>query len=173
MKCHICTLDKSLEEMRPDKRRKDRYHEKICESCFRSKTRLRHKLDKQRYRKDPNKDTYNSYKKWILKRNYNLTPETFDALLLKQGLKCASCGADNPRWSKGWCVDHDHSCCKGLPTCGKCVRGILCMPCNMAAGVMKDNIEDLKGIIVYLKKTKENSLKGPGYSKPDIHKILQ
>lgn len=159
--------------MHVDTRRKTGYSETICENCFIEKTRLRHKLDKRRYRKDPNKDIHKKYKAWILKRNYNLTPEEFENLFMEQGLKCASCGSDNPRWVKGWCVDHDHSCCKGLPTCGKCIRGILCMPCNMAAGVMKDNTQDLEALVKYLKKMKENSLKGPGYSKPDIHKILQ
>lgn len=27
-------------------------------------------------------------------------------------------------------VDHDHKCCSGDKSCGKCVRGILCPGCN-------------------------------------------
>jgi hypothetical protein len=29
-----------------------------------------------------------------------------------------------------FCVDHDHTCCPGEYTCGKCVRGLLCDDCN-------------------------------------------
>lgn len=159
--------------MHPDTRRKDGFSKTVCEACFVIKTRNRRKLNKRRYRKDPTKNTHAKYKAWILKRNYDLTPETFNALFVKQGLKCASCGADNSRWTKGWCVDHDHSCCKGLPTCGKCIRGVLCMPCNMAAGVMKDSIQDLEALVAYLKRAKEGPLTSPGYFRPDIHKILE
>ena len=150
MKCIICTLDKSLEEMHPDLRKKKRGDETICESCFIASQKHRRKLDKRRYRKDPNKNITEKYKVWALKRNYNLTPEQFNQIFLEQDSKCAACGSKTSRWTKGWCVDHDHSCCEKLPTCGKCVRGVLCMPCNMAAGVMKDNIQDLQSLVKYL-----------------------
>lgn len=47
---------------------------------------------------------------------------------------CASCGADiGGRYASGKVrayVDHDHACCAGSRSCGKCVRGIVCVSCN-------------------------------------------
>lgn len=50
--------------------------------------------------------------------------------LLSKG--CSSCGS-----FEKLCVDHDHSCCPGQMTCGKCTRGVLCNECNTAEGFLK------------------------------------
>ena len=42
---------------------------------------------------------------------------------------CDSCGA-----TEKLCVDHDHGCCPGMLSCGKCVLGYLCWRCNSAEG---------------------------------------
>src|SRR4029077_2130187 len=57
---------------------------------------------------------------------------------------CETCGIDivNPARShtpgagRGalLAVDHDHNCCPGAHSCGKCIRGILCGTCNSALG---------------------------------------
>lgn len=50
------------------------------------------------------------------------------------------------------CVDHDHSCCPGTYSCGKCVRGLLCKKHNTAIGgfsddpdLMREGIEHVEG----------------------------
>lgn len=55
-------------------------------------------------------------------------------------------------------IDHDHACCPGPNSCGRCVRGLLCPPCNTGLGGMKDSIPNLLAAIEYLRRTsKENS----------------
>lgn len=46
--------------------------------------------------------------------------------------ECAVCGEVT-----GLCVDHDHRCCSGPRSCGACVRGYLCGPCNKAEGFLR------------------------------------
>lgn len=36
-------------------------------------------------------------------------------------------------------IDHDHACCRGSKTCGKCVRGLLCSGCNTGLGAFSDS----------------------------------
>lgn len=37
-------------------------------------------------------------------------------------------------WQVMMVVDHDHSCCPGRASCGRCVRACICGPCNLALG---------------------------------------
>ena len=73
---------------------------------------------------------------WI---RYKITPEQFEVIFESQGRKCAVCASDSPnaRINGSWSVDHDHSCCRGEKTCGKCIRGILCSGCNIRIGVLE------------------------------------
>ena len=85
--------------------------------------------------------------------HYGLDTDSFNAMLSAQGGVCASCGTDNPRGSENqWNVDHDHSCCSGKDSCGKCIRGILCASCNRALGIVGDSIQKLQHLINYLRK---------------------
>lgn len=49
-------------------------------------------------------------------------------------------------------IDHDHACCHGRRSCGKCVRGLLCPTCNRGLGMFKDNVKFLVAAIDYLEK---------------------
>ncbi len=68
-----------------------------------------------------------------------LTPERFAQMLETQGYACAMCHEPFEK-DQRICIDHDHACCPPkLPSrcCGKCVRGLLCLTCNVAVGYIE------------------------------------
>jgi hypothetical protein len=65
-----------------------------------------------------------------------LTPEKFQEMLEAQGYACAM-GREPFADGQRIFIDHDHACCPGDKTCGKCVRGLLCLTCNIALGYIE------------------------------------
>ncbi|AWN05290.1 endonuclease VII [Streptomyces phage Ibantik] len=63
-------------------------------------------------------------------RMYKLTPDDMLQLLQIQGNRCALCRASDAGYGRRWHIDHDHTCCPGERSCGKCVRSALCLTCN-------------------------------------------
>jgi hypothetical protein len=90
------------------------------------------------------------YDKW---RSYRMTDEAFAAKLLAQDNKCACCGDGFTEENKPH-VDHDHSCCPvgNRKKCGKCVRDLLCMRCNMGLGFLRDSSDRAEKAVEYLRK---------------------
>lgn len=56
----------------------------------------------------------------------------------------------DPVDASDWIVDHDHSCCPGERSCGKCVRGLLDQKCNTMIGMARDNVATLTRAQIYL-----------------------
>jgi hypothetical protein len=65
-----------------------------------------------------------------MKTWYSITLDDFEAILLAQGNACAFCRRPPEDNTKRFHVDHDHACCPGRVSCGKCIRGLLCHFCN-------------------------------------------
>lgn len=91
---------------------------------------------------------------------YGLTPEAFEALLREQDGGCAICQTQG---AERWAVDHDHACCVGSKTCGKCVRGILCFPCNQALGLFRERPNVLARAISYVTGSNKSGQPGSVY----------
>lgn len=91
-------------------------------------------------------------RKRTLKSVYGLTLEEYDRILDNQGGVCAIC--HQPPGSVPLCVDHDHSCCSGGRSCGKCVRGLICRDCNEMLGHADDNIDRIRMAIEYLNRAR-------------------
>ena len=75
-------------------------------------------------------------------------------LLKEQGGRCAICGTDDPGTRWGWCIDHDHACCDGPDSCGKCIRGVLCVNCNSGLGSFADDTDRMRAAIEYLRRAR-------------------
>ena len=92
-----------------------------------------------------------------LRRKYRMTLAQYEALWAAQGGTCAVCPAVLVVGGSTH-VDHDHACCPGKYTCGKCVRGLLCTRCNMMLGFAKDNPEILEAGAAYLRVSRSGSV---------------
>lgn len=82
-------------------------------------------------------------------RRYNLTGDQFNRLVESQGNVCGMC-REPFKAGRRICIDHDHACCPDRErSCGKCVRGVLCLRCNTTLG----HIEGLGDLArIYLSK---------------------
>ena len=85
---------------------------------------------------------------------YGITKEKFDALMTEQQGLCPICLRDitgRTAHDKDMAnVDHDHNCCSGATACGECVRGLLCLACNMGLGNLKDSAANIQRALSYI-----------------------
>lgn len=93
-------------------------------------------------------------RKAYVKYAYGITPEQYDKLFEEQNYQCGVCSRERLPGEKRFHVDHDHSCCPGSRSCGKCIRGILCYQCNAGLGYVHDDITKLQAMITYLQSNK-------------------
>ena len=86
-----------------------------------------------------------------LLRDYKMDLSQYGEKLAAQGGGCAICGSKKPGQSENYFeVDHDHTCCSGIRSCGRCVRGLLCSGCNQGISRFQDDAERLRKAADYL-----------------------
>lgn len=84
-----------------------------------------------------------------LERKFGLTVKDYEELLESQGRACAVCGRLDDMFGRRLAVDHSHETGE--------VRGLLCGPCNMAIGLLGDNLRGVRRACRYLEKTEERT----------------
>lgn len=149
--CSSCRENKPLEDFHKRKKSKDGAHS-YCKIC----TSLRNKEwfanNKQKHAAtcaswySKNKEKANkSGTDWHYRSNYGISYEDFILLAGKQQNKCAICSTTivfSGRGANRAVMDHCH-------TTGN-IRGVLCSSCNQGIGLLREDIDILKGSILYL-----------------------
>jgi hypothetical protein len=136
-KCITCGETKDLDLFSKASRYKDG-RRNYCKSCHsKYMTNYIKNNPSKRSKQNPNRKF----------KRHGLSEDQYLNLYNKYNGKCHSC--------KDRCatdIDHDHSCCDKMRSCGKCVRGLLCSQCNTALGLLSDDEKKIKSLIKYLNK---------------------
>jgi len=112
---------------------------KICTKCKQKKPSFAFQVDKRRT------DGYGS---WCVpccvanKRKYKIPVKHYNKMLKDQKGLCFICGSTNTKGNK-LNIDHNHKTGK--------IRGLLCLKCNLALGLVNDDIDILLAMVSYLK----------------------
>jgi len=95
------------------------------------------------------KKNYDRRRNSHYKRTYGITVDEYNAMFVDQGCVCGCCGSPVAGNKLGFMVDHNHTTNK--------VREIVCFPCNMALGCVKDQPTHLLLLLEYLERHECNS----------------
>lgn len=146
--CRRCLEEKDSSLFSPSKANKDGLHS-YCRTCHNAYVRERY------YHKDRTPKEKERARTYARTYRYGLNQEKFDALMESQNSSCAVCKETFTEAVRPH-VDHDHRCCPGRVTCGLCVRGLLCLQCNVFAGMIETRFETHEAMFSYLHLHLEN-----------------
>ena len=143
-RCPRCETVKTLDAFTIRKTGRVGHPVAHCKSCRTASVKLEYDTDHSVYRRVhwPSK----------LKRLYGMTVDDYFEMLDEQNGGCATCGVKTPsgrhykRMGKQemFYVDHCHSTGR--------VRGLLCLTCNTAIGLIRDSPQIAENIGAYLRK---------------------
>lgn len=95
-----------------------------------------------------------------IEATYGISADFYWQLYDHQGGRCYVCRKATGK-SKRLAVDHDHRCCPGTKSCGRCVRGLACGRCNYdVLGKLGDEPELYDGIAAALRCPPAAQLRG-------------
>lgn len=143
-----------LDDYRSDWRLQNKENKKEYDKKYREENKERKKEYRKAYWQIKGKEINekrklspiykNISKGYTLKKNYNITLDDYNKMLLEQDGKCWTCSKDvEEERNKVLCVDHDH-------LTGK-VRKLLCNKCNIAIGLLKEDTKIIENVLNYIK----------------------
>lgn len=137
----VCTKCGQEKEVTEFYKQRGKYLRPNCKACENERSRTYHHANREA--------RVQKIRDYGLISRSGITREQYDKLLRKQRGKCAIC-REAETMERRLAVDHDHKCCPGKKSCGKCVRGLLCGNCNNGLGRFKDDVRLLARAIHYL-----------------------
>lgn len=136
--CKKCSVEQPEEQFRLKKKNNGKaYREWTCKSCVSARNKAWDKAYKEKHGRPRVDPTY---------LRHGLTKEQYEAMMEQQQGICANPACSN----EATVIDHDHTCCPGKRSCGKCVVGLLCSGCNTAEGLLESNANKALGLAEYI-----------------------
>jgi len=136
--CTVCKVAKPFEDFYDGykaKKQRDvvnkKYPHSRCKDCDHARVKVYHKNNRAKV----TKQQLISHRR----REYGLTEEEYNNMVLSQNNMCAICNKPSDRTLH---IDHDH-------VTGK-VRGLLCFNCNLGIGLLQEDLIILNRAIEYL-----------------------
>ncbi len=127
----------------------DGAHPAYCKACYNAWKKARYDANPEHYREaarkwqreNPEKMKLAS-RRWNMLTKYNLTLEQYEEMVAAQGGKCGACELE-PDYGRGvpLLVDHNHETKEN--------RGLLCMKCNAAQGLLGDSHATILKLAAY------------------------
>lgn len=109
------------------------------------KNRLNRERARYLYANDPeyvaqNKERSRLHgRRYHIKSKFGITLDQWDQMLRDQSGRCFLCENPLRAGRTDIHVDHNHACCPGRKSCGKCIRGLACQKCNQGIGQFGDD----------------------------------
>lgn len=139
-KCNKCLQDKEL-SMFCLCSSTDDGHQPRCKSCEKSYREINKHIIAQKAKKYNSKYVSRRANRYLIKR-YNIDSSAKIQMFDAQEGKCYTCNKHFENLSKAN-VDHNHSTDK--------IRKLLCYNCNMALGLLKENINVIFNLAAYIR----------------------
>lgn len=161
-RCTQCSLELFISDFSPQKFGK--YGVKSwCKQCSNKHNKIYSKKNaakRNEYNRKWAEKNWDKFQDRKFVYKYGISYSVYLEMLDEQNNVCAICAEPESRTTKNgqtlWLsVDHDHSCCLGEKSCGKCVRGLLCWRCNTSIGKFNDDVYLIEKIITYLKRKRK------------------
>ena len=138
--CTKCNVEKELDLFAKGGYKGSR--KSICKKCH-TEYMVRYYADRPAKRAEKTKMNSSFRPNWS---KHGISEEDYKRMLGIHDGKCHSC-RERPATD----IDHNHECCTKSKSCGKCIRGILCMQCNTALGLLGTSPEKIEKLAKYIK----------------------
>lgn len=158
--CFKCKVEKPVGAFYANRTKPDGLSSQCrdCERDYRGANieRVRER-DRARYRVKPRQSKPAAKWAWNLNRYHGISVHDYERILKTQGGRCAIC-SDPPGEGRRLVVDHCHTT--------SIIRGLLCVPCNQAIGLLRDRPDAVRRAANYIEESRTDLISRPDRINP-------